>query len=190
VDVALKEWAVLVEALAAGRQSILLRKGGIVESRGGFQVRHPAFLLFPTFEHQHASFIRAEHADLLERARQLWLPGELRLELWADVAEILTAPAEPDRLLAASHLFIWNERYIQQRYEYRPDLPLSLLMVRVRRLKEPAVVPMRPSYAGCKSWVNLTEDVPVDDAQPVLTDAEFAGIRRQLGEAGFKASAA
>ena len=33
---AFKEWHVVVEALAAGEQILLLRKGGIAEGRGGF----------------------------------------------------------------------------------------------------------------------------------------------------------
>ena len=34
---ALKEWAVLVEALAEGGQTFLLRKGGIAEGKRGFE---------------------------------------------------------------------------------------------------------------------------------------------------------
>mgnify|MGYP003343766761 CR=1 FL=1 len=50
--VAFKEWAVICAELAAGRQSVILRKGGISEGAGGFRVEHPAFLLFPTLYHQ------------------------------------------------------------------------------------------------------------------------------------------
>lgn len=182
MDVALKEWAVVVEALAAGRQSLLLRKGGIVEGRRGFAVRHPAFLLFPTFEHQHASFIRRDAEPLLARAKDLNPAGRLRIEIYAEAAEVFTAPPDPARLLSATALHIWNERYIHQRYEYRPDLPLNVLLLRAHRLPAPVLLPMRSSYAGCKSWVNLTEDVDVSGATPVLSDAEFAGVRSAVME--------
>lgn len=180
MDVALKEWAVLVEALASGRQSVLLRKGGIVEARRGFEARHPEFLFFPTFEHQHASFIRPEHDDLFERAKRDYQPGALRIELYAHIVEVLAAPFEPSPLRAASGLHIWNDRYIEQRYEYRPDLPLYVLLVRAFRLREAVVLPMRSSYAGCKSWVNLTEDVDVSGAVPVLGDGEFESVRGRV----------
>ncbi len=49
---AFKEWAVIVDALGRGAQSIILRKGGISEGRGGFKMEHPRFLLFPTLFHQ------------------------------------------------------------------------------------------------------------------------------------------
>ena len=34
---ALKEWSVTIDSLLAGRQILLLRKGGIHEQRDGFQ---------------------------------------------------------------------------------------------------------------------------------------------------------
>jgi hypothetical protein len=55
---ALKEWAVVCKALEEGRQVLLLRKGGIMEYKQGFEVKHDKFLLFPTFEHQSKESIR------------------------------------------------------------------------------------------------------------------------------------
>ena len=62
---ALKEWSAAVHALLDGRQSVLLRKGGIGEKR--FEVAAQEFLLFPTVAHSHAERVRPEHRDLLER---------------------------------------------------------------------------------------------------------------------------
>ena len=50
VTAALKEWAVVCQALEEGRKVLLLRKGGIMEYREGFQVKHNSFMLYPTFE--------------------------------------------------------------------------------------------------------------------------------------------
>ncbi|MGI0041714.1 MAG: DUF1802 family protein, partial [Nitrosopumilaceae archaeon] len=49
---ALKEWATVVKALENGNQTVLLRKGGILETDSGFNVESKKFLLYPTFEHQ------------------------------------------------------------------------------------------------------------------------------------------
>ncbi len=49
---ALKEWAVVEEAMAAGAVSLLLRKGGIHERRGDFTAEHRAFWIFPTGWHE------------------------------------------------------------------------------------------------------------------------------------------
>jgi hypothetical protein len=170
VDAALKEWAAIVEALENGVQTALLRKGGIVEAaRDGFHVRHQRFLLYPTHEHQHARLLREPYND--------WggpgVAGELRLRVLAEVAGVYRAPEDRSVLLAMEDEFIWNADFVHQRYDYRPDLPLWILLLRVYRIPE-VVVPERGSYAGCKSWVNLTEDVAVGGAAVVLPDADFA----------------
>ena len=51
-DMALKEWAVVVEIMGSGRQILTLRKGGIHPSDKNFRVLHKEFLLYPTYEHQ------------------------------------------------------------------------------------------------------------------------------------------
>jgi hypothetical protein len=49
---AFKEWAVVVDALGRGEQILILRKGGLAEGPGGFQVEQREFLLLPTRFHQ------------------------------------------------------------------------------------------------------------------------------------------
>src|SRR5215211_5815003 len=63
--IALKEWAIICKALEDGRQILLLRKGGIMEYRKGFEVKHNEFLLYPTFEHQSMESIKAEYKEKL-----------------------------------------------------------------------------------------------------------------------------
>ena len=50
--VAFKEWAGVCDALSSGRQSLILRKGGVSEGPGGFRPEHPAFWLYPTHVHE------------------------------------------------------------------------------------------------------------------------------------------
>src|SRR4051794_14966136 len=127
MNTALKEWASVIAALGAGRQIVLLRKGGIVEAKRGFELRHPEFLLFPTFEHQHAESLKPEFQPLAQAP-----PDEgIRINHMARVTAIFPAP---DAITAAH---IWNERFLKMRREYRPDLPLYLILVRVYRLAHP-----------------------------------------------------
>ena len=46
----LKEWATVVKALELGKQTVILRKGGILETASGFNIESKEFLLFPTWE--------------------------------------------------------------------------------------------------------------------------------------------
>ncbi|MDX1984188.1 MAG: DUF1802 family protein [Bryobacteraceae bacterium] len=171
MNAALKEWSAVSEALRRGEQVALLRKGGIVEAeRGGFHLRHSRFLLFPTFEHQQQRFLKTPAAPPA-------IGETLTIEVLAEAAGIFAAPSDPGILLAMGDEFIWNEAFVRQRYDYRPDLPLWLILIRAYTIP-PTVIPNRPSYAGCKSWVNLSEEIAVDAAAPVLGEEAFS-LRRQ-----------
>jgi hypothetical protein len=172
-NVALKEWSAVVQALATGRQIFLLRKGGIVEGKRGFELRHSEFLFFPTFEHQHARMLRTEFPELVRQPES----ADIALTLYGVVDAAFEAPRDRELLIAAPH--IWNRTFINMRYDYRPDLPLYVVIVRAYRI-EPRTIPDRPSYAGCKSWVNLTEEVLLERPAPVLSDAAFEAAQAVL----------
>ena len=72
-SIAFKEWQVVCEALADGRQSILLRKGGIHEGRSGFSFAHDAFFLFPTRFHAQGDQVREGEVKVLPE----WQPGDI-----------------------------------------------------------------------------------------------------------------
>ena len=65
---ALKEWATIVNALENGDQTVLLRKGGILEDSSGFVVESERFFLFPTFEHQEKKHLKPQFYKHLEDA--------------------------------------------------------------------------------------------------------------------------
>ena len=55
---ALKEWKLVADALADGRQVLLLRKGGIYESGGEFELENRRFVFFPTYIHQNLGMLK------------------------------------------------------------------------------------------------------------------------------------
>ncbi|MBX3440236.1 MAG: DUF1802 family protein, partial [Planctomycetaceae bacterium] len=61
---ALKEWAAVCQALATGRQSILLRAGGIADGGDGFPVPHDEFWLLATRFHQSPDELTADAPSL------------------------------------------------------------------------------------------------------------------------------
>ena len=56
----LKEWATVVKALEQGKQTVILRKGGILETASGFKIESKKFFLFPTWEHQEPKHVKPE----------------------------------------------------------------------------------------------------------------------------------
>jgi hypothetical protein len=181
VNTALKEWAVVIEALAGGRQHFLLRKGGIAEGKRGFEIQHREFVLYPTWEHQQRDSIRAEFGDLFEQTRPR-ATGVVRFRYLARVTDILHAPARLDdmRRLDAEH--IWAGCYLEKRYGYRPDLPLFVVILRLYGLANEWEIPENRRYAGCRSWVSLDQEIDTAGAAPVEPDAAFTDRRKSLIE--------
>ena len=66
---------------------------------------------------------------------------ELRLQAIGVLTTIFPAPD----LIPAEHL--WNGRFPGIRRQYRPDLPLYLILPRVYRLQITCVIPNRPPMA-------------------------------------------
>ena len=137
---ALKEWAVVVEALAEGRQTFLLRKGGIVEGKRGFELKHDRFVFFPTWEHQHADSIRPQFHSLFEEAEPPD-PNVLEVRYLAQVTDVLRAPVEMEAIERLARHHIWGKPFIRMRYEYRPDLPLFIVLPRIFDCRGPFPFP-------------------------------------------------
>ncbi len=169
---ALKEWAVVAEALAAGRQTMLLRKGGIEEQGGEFRLEHSEFFLYPTYEHQHRRHVRPEFQADFDRALAAQpAGGAVRVRVYAIVAESFPVKS-PDVLRALSEFHVWTDEFLKRRFVYRPERPLLLLALRVYTLPE-VLLPFRAEYRGCKSWVELDRELSTAGAMPVLGDGEF-----------------
>lgn len=164
---AFKEWAVICKALAVGHQALILRKGGIAESGGTFVVEHTRFWLYPTWTHQQQHGIQPEAGPLLEEAlAERPAAGRLRLTHFAEVAGAYHVRDLTAALLLA-HLHLYADGTVEKRFAYGSP-GLYVLPVRVYRATGALELPELPEYAGCRSWVTLTEALPTAGATPVL----------------------
>jgi hypothetical protein len=171
---ALKEWAVAVEALGTGRQVLILRKGGIREENNRFEVLFPEFLLSPSFEHQQYGLLKPEHAEALTGVfGQAADPDALHFRYLAKVHRAF-AVSEAEELRALAPFHIWSDAYAETRLRWRPRVPLTAMVLRVFAFPAERQVPVRPEYAGCRSWLPLLDDVSSGLGTPVLDDAAFA----------------
>lgn len=179
LQTAFKEWAVICAALAQGRQALILRKGGIAEESGEFQVEHQCFWMFPTYTHQQQTGVRADALDLLHEVETNRPPaGIVRLSHWAEVTGIYRLRDELPALLL-SHLHCWSDDTVRQRFAYRTP-GLYVLAVRVHQAHSMMEIADTPEYQGCKSWVHLQEAIPTEGSTPVLSDERYDKVRNQL----------
>jgi hypothetical protein len=173
---ALKEWSAAVHAMLDGRQTVLLRKGGIHEKR--FALTASRFLLFPTAAHSHASRVRPEHRDLLERAAPDSTDDAVVIRAGAKVVAAIEVN-RPERLDEIAPLHIWTAESVREdRLDFRPRHRLTVLVVQVGPLDEPIRLARTPEYAGCKSWIPLP--VAPTWAEPVHDDATLQEIAQRV----------
>jgi hypothetical protein len=171
---AFKEWAIVVDALGRGEQILILRKGGIHEGKGGFQVEHPRFWLFPTmFHQQRESVVPVAQARFDQIAPGFASADKVRIEFLADVVDWRRIESlEQAEALRGQH--VWTDEVIAERFEWGRSKNIFALAVRVFRLPESVELPVLPEYGGCKSWIELAADIPAKEAVPVVNDQEFA----------------
>jgi hypothetical protein len=180
--IAFKEWQVVCDALASGRQSILLRKGGIHEGRQGFSFAHESFSLFPTRFHAQGEQVR--EGDVREMPE--WQPGDImRITHHAEAVSAVTLD-DWEKVAALEPLHIYSEATVRDRFDWEGKGmsagSIHVALVRVRELAEPWELPYQPSFGGCRSWITLPEPPAGwrENARPVLDDITFASLERQL----------
>ena len=176
--VALKEWAAVEDALATGRLSVLVRKGGIYEKRGGFEVEHRGFWIFPTGWHQNEhELLPAFRGHLGDTPRFPANQVALRAYCTVEASWRVEDLAALERL---GELQPFSPETLKARFEYRGKPYLHVILVRAHGLPEPRVVPNTAAYEGCVSWVQLESPLATPDARPVLDDDAFADLRREV----------
>ena len=173
--IALKEWAIICKALEDGKQMLLLRKGGIMEYRKGFEVKHNEFLLYPTFEHQSIESIKAEYKEKIkEISEEHNISYNNRKKIDKNDNNFNTASNNIIKLLAKvedvieiSDKFtiselrdyhIWSDEYVTMRMNYNPSKPMNVLLLRIYKIRKPLIVDINDKWAGCKSWIDIETD--------------------------------
>jgi hypothetical protein len=181
---ALKEWAVVAAALRCGRQTLLLRKGGIHERRGGFEVEHREFFVFPTYLHQRRDDLAPEfHEELTRSQGTRPQDGWVSIDTYCTVEQVFEVnDLAPLASLEGAHMLSWSA--VENRFFYRSRPGLHVLALRAYRLPRAVTIPNTPAYDGCVSWVELDRSLSTGGSRQVLSDAEFGhrleAIRRTL----------
>lgn len=177
-----KEWQVVCDALASGRQSILLRKGGIHEGRQGFSFAHESFFLFPTRFHALADQVREGEVKVLPE----WQPGDtIRITHHAEARWAITL-TDWEKVAALEPLHIYSEQTVRDRFDWEgkgmASGSIHVALVRVRALETPWEFPYEAKYGGCRSWLNLPEPPAGwrETAKPVLGDEAYAELIDRL----------
>ena len=166
----LKEWATVIKALENGKQTIILRKGGILETASGFNVESKKFLLFPTWEHQETKYVKPEfHGFLKDVLDNKPDEGFNKISSYAEVLDEKDIETKTiiDKL---SEFHVWSDSYIEERRNWKPEKPLKVVFLRTYKIPEIKIA-LKPEFEGCKSWIELNSNQI--SGQSVLSDLEI-----------------
>jgi hypothetical protein len=180
-SIAFKEWAGVCDALRHGRQSLILRKGGVSEGPGGFRPEHPAFWLYPTQVHEAEQGLRTASSPRVESRGEVAIDGLAVVEWIGRVSRV-------EQLGALSELHDWTEATILRRFHYRTP-GLWALSIRIYLRPQIWPVPITPAHLGCKTWVPLETPPPTSGLVAVLDD-EASGRRLARTRWAIEADAA
>ena len=170
---ALKEWAIVCKAAEDGKQVLLFRKGGIMEYRNGFELKHKNFFLFPTFEHQSMESIREEYKKEFENLTNQHIikdeqkdlnptapndsqnsPNTTTINSFVEIS-YFSEINDINKLEKLEKFHIWNLDYVKMRFNYNPKKPLFLMLLRTYKLKDAIKIHDKPEWSGCKSWIQI-----------------------------------
>lgn len=183
-SVGFKEWEAVCDALRTGRQSILLRKGGIHEGREGFSFKHSSFYLFPTKFHAQLEHIRE---PAVVSGGEWEVGDELSIELYCQATCAITLRdwSEVEKLFP---LHIFSEATLRERFYWEgkgmAKGSIHVALVRTYRLNKPIPMKYEKRHAGCRSWIELPIPPPdlFSGAAPAVSDDRFMALEERFGQ--------
>ena len=167
---ALKEWATVVKALEQRKQTVILRKGGILETASGFNIESKKFFLFPTWEHQETKHVKPEFHNFLNQVlNKKPDEGFNRITSFAEVLDEKDIQTT-ETIKKLSEFHVWSDSYIQERRDWKPEKPLKAVFLRTYKIPQ-IDIPLEPSFQGCKSWVEINSKFNLGES--VLNESEI-----------------
>lgn len=170
------------DALASGRQSIILRKGGIHEGRLGFSFAHDEFFMFPTRFHAQGNQVREGVVKVLPE----WQPGDtLPITHFAEASWAVTL-TDWAQVAALEPFHIYSEATVRDRFDWQGKGmsagSIHVAFVRVSELATPWLLPYQTSFGGCRSWIQMPDPPSCwkTSTRPVMGDDAFETLRDRL----------
>ena len=166
----LKEWATVVKALEQGKQTVILRKGGILETASGFNIESKKFFLFPTWEHQETKHVKPEFHDFLNNVlNKRPNEGFNKISSYAEV--MYEKDVEDEEIINnLTEFHVWSDSYIQERRRWMPEKPMRAVFLKTIKIPE-FNLSLKPEFSGCKSWIELNSNF--ESGESALNDNEI-----------------
>lgn len=158
-----KELASVCQAIAAGRQTVLLRKAGLRESTSESGFSTPSFYLLPTHYHEKADKVVAPNFQITLRV-ELVRSGHLLA--WSQIEKLLPLTA-------------YDPTTIREHFDSRQEKLLHFALLRPFLLQPTWVLPSSQNLRGCRSWFILPPP-PAPTVEAALPPTDSSRLTTQL----------
>ncbi|MFV0415491.1 MAG: DUF1802 family protein [Chthoniobacterales bacterium] len=174
MNIGFKEWAIICDALGSGRQSIIIRKGGIAEGRDGFSFKEKEFALFPTWFHAQIQKTILPPATSLPPQEEGYC--DIRYVAALEWSRVVT---DHKRLHALRDFHVWDDSVLEERFAYAEAPGVHVALVRIYRLEPACRLQLERRHGGCRSWVQIPE-ISGNAMVSVLSDEEHLRRKKLL----------
>ena len=157
-----KELSSVCQAIASGRQSVLLRKAGLRESTAESVFQAKSFYLLPTLYHEKGSKSVTPDFSISLRV-EIIRAGDL-LD-WSHIEKIIPLTA-------------YHPPTIREHFDSRNEHLLHFAHIRAFALSPIWQLPHTPALSGCRSWF----DLPSPPAQITETAVPETSTIRQIAQ--------
>lgn len=154
---ALKEWQPIIWACANCNQTVLFRKGGILDSRFRIQGRtnEELYAFFPTTFHSDSSMLK-EPSLTMQQDKDLKSLPEISIDYVFRITGSWHSydPGIGEKL---NDFHVYGPGFFATRLQYKPTAPLTILEVQTYALSDPIIIRNSDALWGCFSWLNLDD---------------------------------
>ena len=163
MNLGFKELTSVCQAIAEGRQSILLRKAGLRESTAESGFKAGSFFLLPTHYHEKKNAAAASGFDVAVRVEVI-RSGDLRDGSVVEKLAPLTA---------------YDPKTLREHFDSRDEKLLHFALIRSFRLQPIWHLASSPALSGCRSWFELPPS-PAGITEKPVPESEIARRTAEL----------
>lgn len=177
--IALKEWAVVVQGLEEGKQTLLLTKTGVKEEEGGFVCEQPEFLLYPTRGYE-ASDIKPDWKPRLAKIDKLaGDPKHVPFRMYG-VADSAVKVTDWEIARQIVPFTVMSETAVEKRFREGGWEGFYCIPVQPFMLAMPMDLTRKDVYEQSPLWVSLETSIYTVGSIPVLPEEVWPFTRDKI----------
>lgn len=162
----LKEWNAIIEALGQGKQSIIIRK---------YNPAHKGLFLYPTFSYAKKDIFKMFKGECIDFVDNNLLPkiekNKVEIKYLAKIDNVIDV--DPLVVKKFNNYHIWAEKHVK---DYVGRKKAKIWVLRVYKMNKPFMA--KPNRGLL--YANLTQDLDLDNSEPVLSDEKFYSLLNEL----------